>query len=486
MNIIISKAFIRFCFVALTLTLCFRPGFAVVLDVNAMGDHTEYLGVTGTVRRQAPFRMLVPHAWNGKLLVYARGTASAIFSELVGGQLLPILDPSSGLPILGVTPLVNIPGATAGDNTAALTLEQALIDQGYALIASEYKPDPRFIEEGKLTWVVEDGFTDTLAVTRQARSVLKHIYGQWPQRTLLWGRSQGSLVALKLNEQRPRLYQGVLTGCTIGAGAARTWDIGIGFALAFDVAFAQQGGWNETLWGSVGGGDIPQDLDFAADVAPTVGALLQNPLNFGLFEFIRLVNDLPLEAFYPLATDPTAFNWLFTDMLFLTEVRGDLESEAKADGRVGQNLNHHYSLSAEEQAYLATLGVPVSDLLDEMNARTTIEANRRARRYADQFYGLTGKLKRPVISLHTTVDGLVIPSAESALLDLVTQQRKQRKLLQVFTDGVGHCAFTPAQWLDSIAAMEFWLDTGDKPDTSFFSADGFDLDYIPAPWPQPL
>jgi len=46
---------------------------AVVLDVNDKGGYVEYLGVTGApTERNAPFRMVVPANWKGKLLVYAR------------------------------------------------------------------------------------------------------------------------------------------------------------------------------------------------------------------------------------------------------------------------------------------------------------------------------------------------------------------------------------------------------------------------------
>ena len=49
------------------------------------------------------------------------------------------------------------------------------------------------------------------------------------------------------------------------------------------------------------------------------------------------------------------FNWLFASLLFMTEVRGDVESAAKANGRISQNLDHTYSLPASAKAYLAAL-----------------------------------------------------------------------------------------------------------------------------------
>jgi hypothetical protein len=203
------------------------------------------------------------------------------------------------------------------------------------------------------------------------------------------------------------------------------------------------------------------------------------------------VNDLPIEGFYPPipgypSPGTATFNWLFVDMLFMTEVRGDLESAVKANGRITQNAGHVYSLNNEEKTYLATLGVPVQSLLDAMNARPTIVADEGARQYIENFYDLTGKLRRPLISMHTKIDGLVIPANESALLETVAADRKAQKLVQTFTNGIGHCAFTPDQWLSAVTAMDTWLDTNTKPDASFFpEALGFDNNFTPPTWPQP-
>lgn len=490
---------------------------AVVIDINQHEGYVEYLGVTGVLKgRNAPFRMLVPDDWNRQLIVYARGTGSATKLKIIVDEneqpaIVPELDPSSGLPILGVTPLINVPGKPPGDNSENDQLEADWLARGFALVASDYKPDPRFIVEGKLGWVVEDGIQDTLEVTRQARRILLFWsnHHRLPNRTLLIGRSQGSAIALKINETKPWLFNGIITGCTVGAGTPRVWDIGLGFALAFDAAF----GWentNENIesttpWGNPEGGDIPVTLDFEDDVVPTLVRYLSNPANYGLFEFIRLVNGLPYEGFYPPGNPnnpipgKSEFNWLFSAMLFLTEVRADLEGPLKANGRVAQNIGHCYALSDQEKDHLANLGVNADVLLAKMND-TVVEADPQARQYAQDFAGFTGKLRRPVISMHTWSDGLVIPENESALADTVAYARKSHKLLQVYTPGFGHCSFTPDQWIANVDAMSEWL-SGRRPDPSDpglfpppgddqpwifpLSAEGFINDFEPGPWPQP-
>lgn len=88
---------------------------------------------------------------------------------------------------------------------------------------------------------------------------------------------------------------------------------------------------------------------------------------------MRLVKGLPFEGFYR-----EDFSWLGAILLFATEVKADLE--AKAGGLVGQNLDHVYSLSPSDLAYLQTLlqasGVSVDTVdnwLAAMNARTILQ-----------------------------------------------------------------------------------------------------------------
>lgn len=220
-------------------------------------------------------------------------------------------------------------------------------------------------------------------------------------------------------------------------------------------------------------------------MAPVLVGNLSNQENFGRFEFIRLVNKMPRLGFYPWDDDVgfQGFCWLFADMYFATEVRADLEQ--RAGGIVGQNLDHSYSLTDDDKAYLYSLGVDAESLLDEINVHTNIEASKRARIYPQRFADFSGKISCPVLTMHTTGDGLVITSHESAYRKTVEEAGMSDKLVQVFVDAVGHCTFTPAQWLVAVAAMEDWLDTGEAPKDAFFPEDiGFKNGLTPQPWPQ--
>lgn len=389
------------------------------------------VNLEGTLNR-ADYKIRVPAAWNGTLLVYAHGYSA------------------------DVPPPWAAPGYGPG--------ESFLLSMGYAIAGTSNRSGG---------WAVKEGIQNTLALT----NFFKGHVGN-PDRIILWGFSMGSVITFKSIEKYPGIYDGAIAGCAVGAGAAKNYDGALAIALAYDVTFD----WPES-WGSVG--DVRDDLDFDTEVEPVLFGQVMNPSNTGLFEFIRLVNDLPEEEFY---TPPSA--WLFTDMFFVTQARAELER--RAHGPVAQNLDHIYSLTPIEIAYLDSLlnplGVDVSDLLAEMNARRDIEARLPSRKYLERYADYTGNLKRPVITIHTTVDGLVHVANEGVYRETVSAAGKEDLLVQVYTDSVGHCGFTSDQLYFTIKAMEDWLNTGTPPDPMdpliFPPIFGFVNDFEPPDWPH--
>ena len=213
------------------------------------------------------------------------------------------------------------------------------------------------------------------------------------------------------------------------------------------------------------------------------------------FEFLRLVTGSPRDGFYPFPIPGSPgfpeFSWLFSGMTFATEVRADLET--KAGGAIGQNLDHVYDLSAGERAYLNSLGVGDGTIdlwLAGMNASTVYAGSAEGHAYTRKYKDLSGRLKRPVLTVHTTTDGLVLPSQETAYREQVAAAGKSRKLRQVFVESNGHCTLTEQEWLKAIEGIEARLDTGAWPEPDFYPnnpaaglrfVDGFD----PGPFPQP-
>jgi pimeloyl-ACP methyl ester carboxylesterase len=386
----------------------------------------------------AKFKIRVPANWNGTLLVHLQGGKNAA------------APPEPAL----------VPRALPGSEPA---LEETLLSRGYALAASEIADTDLQVKES-----VQDHF----ALTTYFRGRIGD-----PTRVILWGTSNGGLASLRLIEDFPRSFNAAIAACAPDAGMPRRWDRFLDFALAYAAVF----GWQEDAWGPLEG-ELRPDLNFQTQVYPTVNWPAADGSNRGGWEFIRLVNRLASDAFWKPDPAQGGYPGLLENLLQATQGRAN--NEMWASGRFMQNLDHAYSLTPDEKAYLAGLGVKADDLLAKMNARTNIAANPRARDFIDRFGNVRGVLKRPVVILHTTLDGLNEVASESAYRRTVEASGYLDNLVQVYVAGVGHGAFTTKQYLAALAAVESWLDSGMRPDAAAFpEALGFDNAFAPPPWP---
>lgn len=389
----------------------------------------------------APFRIRVPANWNGTLLVFAHGYRDK--ADHVG----------------------EVDNRNA-DIAPSGALEAPLLAQGYALAGSAYRDNG---------WAVEEAVKDLKDLTVMFRETVAQ-----PKQTILWAVSLGTVATFKSMERFGGIYDGALCGCGTGAGATRIWDNGLAGYLAYDVVLNVPG-----VWGTVG--EVRNDIDFETEVFPKLFGEVANPLNFPKFEFIRLVAGIPGQGIVP--PPPPAFfpGWVFTDFFFITEARAELQR--RAGGPFVQNLNQAYSLTAAERAYLISLGVPgavIDGWLAQMNARRNISAPPAARNYVRHNSDYSGKIKHPVLTLHTAIDPLVIVANESAYAETVAAAGRSEFLFQTYTNGNGHCAFTGPQLLTAVNAIDNWVRTGVRPTAAQFPAAlGFIPGFVPPPFPQP-
>ena len=386
----------------------------------------------------APFRIRVPEVWNGTLLIFAHGYRDKADHP---GE-------------------IDNRNADVAPNAA---LEAPLLAQGFALAGSAYKDNG---------WAIEDAIQDikNLALFFRA-NVAK------PQRTIIVAASLGTFVGYKSMELSNGIYDGALCLCSAGAGATRLWDSGVPLYLAYDVVFGIP-----PSWGTVG--EVRNDIDFDTEVLAKLAPELSNIANFPKFEFIRLVAKTPGRG---LAIPPPAGffpTWALTDFFFITEARAELQR--RAGGPIVQNLDQNYTLTAAERAYLAGLGVPgpiVDAWLAQMNARTNIEAKESARNYVRNNTDYNGKIKNPILTVHTIIDPLLVVANESAYAELNASVGREELLFQTFTTGVGHCNLTGPQILTSIGAIDLWVRTGVRPTAATFPAAlGFNNAFVPPPF----
>lgn len=388
----------------------------------------------------APYRIVVPAVWNGTLLVYGHGYRDK----------------------------ADHPGEVdnrAADIAPSPALADILLAQGYALSGSAYKDNG---------WAVEEGTHDLKNIVTFFRGNVTK-----PDRTILWAFSMGTVIGFKSMEQFGGIYDGALCACAVGAGATQSWDSAGDLMLAYDTVFGSL-----PSWGTVG--NVRDDLDFDTEVFPKLfGEVSAGAINFPKFEFIRLVTGTPGRGI----TAPAGFypGWLFTDMFFATEARAELER--RAFGPIVQNLDRDYNLTAAERGYLMALGVMPSTIdswLMMMNDQRVIDAPNYSRNYVERNSNYSGRIKNPILTMHTVVDPLVTVSQEHEYAETVQSVGRGRLLFQTYTNSVGHCNFTGPQLIIAVNAINTWVRDGIKPTAATFPAvAGFVPGFVPPPMNQP-
>ena len=386
----------------------------------------------------APYRIRVPENWNGTLLVYAHGYSME-----------PVLDPEV---------------AFLGDT--------ALLEQGYALAASGYRG---------AGYNVAEAIMDTKHLT----DFFKRAVGK-PNYTVLYGVSMGGAITLKSMEKFPGTYDGGIPLCSVASDNLKHTATRFTFALAYDATF----GWLDS-WGAVE--DVRDDIEFYGDVwfAKVHNEILYPfepgyPANYARWEFIRLVSDLPAGGYYsytgPVAMPPGVIALTY----FMTASRAELE--ARAGGRISENVDYVYSLSDTERDYLMSLdpSLDLDGMLAQMNAMTGFEADPWAEAYIRRYGEYRGRIHGPVLMAHNVEDPVTPVEGTTEYASLVNAAHREELLTRVYTDLPGHCNFTEEQVLALFAAMDNWLETGETPTPDAFpEALNFVHDFEPGPWPQP-
>ena len=239
------------------------------------------------------YKIRVPSAWNGTLLVWAHPSMSTALQ--VAPDALPATSP---------------------------TLEEELLSRGYALAGSWYKDS--FVEGPK----------NTLALTLYFNGAVGR-----PLRTIVWGMSLGGDTSLALIEKHPGFYDGAIPVAAEAGGDLHYVD----FLLRFDLAYAAAFGWPTDWWGPVE--NLRDDLYGNEETLIMPVYQWYNGSNFGQWEFIRLVMKESPKAWW----EPDFPGWAFVGW---AATAGRSHREQLFGGPVAQNIGTHYSVTADEKSYL--------------------------------------------------------------------------------------------------------------------------------------
>ena len=377
--------------------------------------------LTGTIAG-AGYRIEVPADWNGTLFLYSHGYVAP-------GRPNPATD------------------------SPALSIAAWLLDRGYALAGSSYS---------STGWALEDAFTDQIALLDMFEQRVSK-----PKRVIAWGGSLGGIITAGLVQLHPERFAGAIPLCGVLAGGVATWNTGLDAAYAF-----------KTLLAPTSALQLVRITDGAANLQLATDTFNQAVATAGGRARLALVgalSDLP-GWFDPSSPQPGPTDYIAwaaaqaqwesrVDFPFEFAYRAELEQRAGGNPSWNNSVEYRHQLAISPYAteVIALYGAAGLDLATDvaaLNAGTRIKADPQAVAYLDRNLSFDGRLGVPVLTMHTTADGLVVPQEESAYADVVQVAGKRDLLRQVFVRRAGHCAFTGAETIVIVQSMLDRLDSG--------------------------
>ena len=390
-------------------------GTTVVL---CTGHTTEVSGL------DANFKIEKPAVWNGTLVLYSHGYDSFT---------------------------VPLPPQDAGDPYTG----GWLLSHGYAIAGSAY---------ARAGWSLQQAFQDQIAVLNVFDTRFSH-----PTRTIAWGHSLGGMITAGLIQLHTDRFTAALPMCGVVAGGVGVWNQGLDSEFAL-LTLQSPGVFK--LTGFTSKADV--DANFYAAYGAAVAALA-TPQGRAHLALANALADVP-GWFAPASPEPAA-----TD--FLTQVKnqvewmkspnlyfgfyGRAELEARAGGNFSWNTGVDYkkqlaksTQKAEVKALYAAAGLDLEEELDKLNDTPRIAANPAAVDYVTKYIVYNGNIEQPVLTLHTTGDGLVQVTDEQAYASVVRSAGNSSLLRQAYVHRAGHCTFTPAETISAFQTLVRRIDTG--------------------------
>lgn len=394
---------------------------APALAGQGCGGSGTTTSVNGSLHDGAAYLIQCPGGrWNGTLFLYSHGY---------------------------VAPGSPNPAQDAGDPVTA----GWLLGHGYALAGSSY---------ASTGWAIQQALPDQIGTL----DAFGQRYGP-PARTIAWGHSLGGIITAGLIQQYPRRFSAALPMCGVLSGGVATWN------TALDAAFAFQ----RLIDPSAQVVNITNPGANLAGAEAAVAAAQQTPAGRARLALAAALDDTP-GWFTPLSAEPAdsdaaaqeanQYAW-FTqvDFPFIFALRAELE--ARAGGNPSWNTGVDYFADVARSANLREVtamyhaaGLSLAGDLHSLNSAPRVSASPAAVSYLAHNISFDGQLSVPVLTMHTTGDGLVVPENEQAYQSVADQAGDAPMLQEIFVHRAGHCAFTPAETVTAANALLSRLEAG--------------------------
>jgi pimeloyl-ACP methyl ester carboxylesterase len=403
---------------------CMASLLLLCLMAAAQAQVTTY---TGTLPDGATFLIEVPTPWNGTLFLYSHGYVA---------------------PVLGNPN----PAQDVGDPATRLFM----LSKGYALAGSSY---------ATTGWAIHEALPDQIAVLDKFDALVGPA-----TRTIAWGHSLGGIITAGLIQRYPERFDAALPMCGVLSGGVATWNTALDGAFAFKTLLDTQNTLQLVNITNPGG-------NLGASEA-LLNAAQATPQGRARIALSAALSDLP-GWFNPQSPEPVPTDFANqeinqalwdanVDFPFIFAFRAELEFRSGGNVSWNTGVDYHkqfeHSVNRKEvEALYKASGLDLNADLDTLNDAARISANESSVEYLERNITFNGQIHIPVLSLHTTGDGLVVVENESAYKDVVDETGNQRFLRQTFVSRAGHCTFTPAETVTAVQNLVSRLDTGKWP-----------------------
>lgn len=379
--------------------------------------------LTGSINGAA-YHIEIPPNWNGDLLLYSHG-------YVVPGSANPAED--AGDPITGAY----------------------MQSQGYALAGSSYRTTG---------WAVHEALQDQIALL----DFFDATFGK-PKQTFAWGHSLGGMVTAGLVQRDPERFAGALPMCGVLAGGVGVWNVALDSAFVFKTLLAPNSAMELV--------NISDPLENLISAETVLSQAQNTPQGRARIALAAAVGDLP-GWFSPTSPEPAAsdfatreanqFEWdSRVDFPFAFDFRAELEGRAGGNPSWNTGVDYRAQLAKsvdrdEVLGLYAAAGLSLDADLQTLAGASRVAAAPSAVRYLEQNIVFNGDLGDvPVLTLHTTGDGLVLNQDEQAYARIVDDRDLLR---QRFIHRAGHCTMTPAETIAAFNALVLRVNTGEWPD----------------------
>ncbi|MFE9452395.1 alpha/beta hydrolase [Streptomyces sp. NPDC006739] len=392
------------------------PAPAAEADTAAAGH------LTGTLSDGAAWVADVPDHWNGTLLLFSHGFGPTVATD-----------------------------APTGD------VRTKLLAEGYAMAGSSYDPHGSM---WALNSAEHDQFATLDAVTAKIGT---------PRRTLAVGQSMGGLVNAQLARDGGGRIDGALGQCGLVAGGTDLDNYQLD--AEYTIARLLLPGQDVKLvrFGTAAEASATADL-----LTKAVTTAQGTPRGRARIALAAAFLNLP--AWSPGKDKPAATDWAGQEaqqydwfaqgvLAFVEGGRYAIEQSVGGDNSWNRGVDYARLLAGSEHApqvgalYRAA-GLDLRADLRTLTEGATLTADPAAVRTAQRTSSAGQGLQVPLLDVHTTADNLVPVQQENRFAARVRASGDGALLRQAYVDRQGHCAFTTAETVAALHALEHRVDTG--------------------------